>query len=342
MKPKVYFQYGFWKSINSNLTREGIRSMLNISDALSESLVITDINEDMIKEDLFLKALIKKGNYIRCDKKYIDKKLNSLKLEEDTIEESEELCATYILDKTSSECAMLEDDWGIVTICPGTLQNRDYLFKGDGIDDFDKSHRYNQRYMTFKEKLNKPCNSLIIIDPYILNKKPVRNANTNTTMVPGISNNLESLLDALLPHKLKLRFHLTIISNLETPNDIKLVYEKLKKCVKKIRPELDVILGLFYTAKGYSCWVESFHSRHLISNSYIIDSEDGFDLFNEKGYLIKNNPTISIVFPRIYGNSRKDYTKYEKWIKSSKKHVEESKEQSFSGSKINRLFNLVK
>lgn len=338
MKSKVYFQSGFWKSINSNTSVEGIRSKLNVSDALSSSLVITDVQEEMIKEDFFLKILIKKGNYIRCDEKYIEKKLNSINSEEETIEHSEDLCATYILDKTSSECAKIEHNLGVVTLCPGSLQHKEYLFKGEGFT-LDKKHKYELRYMTFKSKLQHPCNSLIILDPYLLSKKKIDEANSIT--FPGILNNLESLINAILPQTLDIDFHLTIISNLEDgQNDVKRAYEKVKKCLKRIRKDLTIKFGFFYTEKGYDYKVESFHSRHVISNSFMIDSEDGLDLFGDKGFITKNNPTVSIVYPRLFGNSRQDMTKYDNWVRSVKNFIEEASEESFCGTKYNRLLDL--
>jgi hypothetical protein len=116
------------------------------------------------------------------------------------------------------------------------------------------------------------------------------------------------------------------------------VYKKIDELIKDIRKELTVKLCLVYTSKGYSPWIESFHSRHVLSNTYIIDSEDGFDLFNTNGYLTKNNPSVSIVFPRIYGNSRQDITKYYNWILSVKKYFDEAR--YVMGDKNNRLFEI--
>ena len=169
----------------------------------------------------------------------------------------------------------------------------------------------------------------------------MKDVTTQTIMIPGILYNLESLLDAILPQELIIKFHLTIISCMEDPQDIKTVYEKLKKCVKRIRPKLDIVLGLIYTDTGYHFSVESFHSRHILTNSFIVDSEDGFDLFNERGFLTKNNPTISIVFPRLFGNSRQDITKYCNWITSVKKYINNEVDKRYEGTKENRLFELV-
>jgi hypothetical protein len=335
MTPKFFFQSGFWNSISSNTTREGIRAMLNVSDALSNSHVVTDATEELIKKDPFLMVMIKQGNYSRCDNNYIDKKLGSLNSSDDT----EDLCAIYLLDKRSNECDSIERRFGVVAICSEQLPEKDYLFKGDGFS-LDKSRCYGQRYMTFKDKLNQPCNSLIIIDPYLLSK---RKKEGDSITFPGIANNLESLLDAILPQTLEVDFHLTIVSNLSNgAEDVKRAYEKVKKCCKRIRKDLVVKIGFAHIDLGYNYKVESFHSRHILSNSFMVDSEDGLDLFDDTGHITKNNPSVSIVFPWLFGDSRQDITKHENWLRSVKKQLfVDSPDCYFYGIKENRLFELV-
>lgn len=336
MIPLVYFNAGFWDGIKANETREGLRTMLDVSEVLHNSRIITDATEEQIIKDIFLKSLIKQGRYKRCDENYIDKKLNSLKIDKN----ANDLCATYLLNKRLGECDSIEKKYGVVALCPETIIKKDYLFKGSGFS-LEKNVPYHLRYMTFKDVLRQPCNSLIVIDPYLLFNRN-EDKTTGAVSFPGLSNNLESLLDAILPQSADVEFHLTIVSSLEKGrDDVKRVYEKVKKCLKKIRKELIVKLGFFYTEKGFNYKVESFHSRHILSNSFLVDSEDGLDLFDDNGYRTKNNPTVSIVFPRLYGNCREDMTKYENWIVSVKKHVEDASDCLFYGTKENRLFELI-
>ncbi len=335
MKPVVYLQAGFWKKLAANYSREGIRTMLDVSDALGDSCVITDATEEMILQDDFLKIIIKQHSYERCDEHYVEKKICNL----NSSNNSEDLSATYMINKEDKECLEIEKDYGILALNAKTVSNRRYLFKGDGFS-MDKRKRYLQRYLTFKEKLYHPCNSLIIIDPYLLIKR--EKDKDDNIIYPGIANNLESLLDAILPYNLKIDFHLTIISSLGKTEEVKRVYEKIKKSIRRIRRDLNVKLGLFYTGTGYYHEIESFHSRHILSNTYAVDSEDGLDLFNENGYLTKNNPVVSIVFPRLFGNSRQDLEKYCRWLSSVKKFVETDVSERFYGSKENRLFELIK
>lgn len=335
MKPIVYLQGGFCKNLSSNNSREGIRTRLDISEALCDSHIITDVTEDMILHDDFMKIIIKQKSYQRCDEYYIDKIIANL----NTSSTPDDLSATYMIDKSVVECQNIENNFGVLILNAKTATERRYLVKGDGFS-LDKRLRYVQRYVTFKEKLSHPCNSLIIIDPYLLIKPEI--TKEDETFYPGIKYNLESLLDSILPQRLTVDFHLTIISCLDKPDEVKRVYEKIKKCIKRIRKELIVKLGLFYTGTGYYRKIESFHSRHILSNTFAIDSEDGLDLFNDNGYLTKNNPVISIVFPRIYGDSRQDMTKYYNWISSVKKYIEECSDNFIYGNKENRLLELVK
>jgi len=336
MKSKIFFQSGFWNNINKNSTVEGIRTMLNVSDALSNSFVVTDASEELIKKDPFLMVLIRQGKYNRCKENYIDKKIETLNSKEDP----EDLSATYLLDKKPFVCEKIEEKYGVIAVSSESIIKKEHLFKGEGFC-LDKNHPYTLRYMTYKDKLRQPCNSLIIIDPYLLLDREV-DSQTNSVKFPGISNNLESLLDAILPLELDVEFHLTIMSSLKMgKEDVKKAYEQVKKCLKRIRKNLTIKLGFFYIAKGYDYKKESFHSRHILANSFMVDSDDGLDLFGEKGYITKNNPTVSIVFPWLFGNSRQDMTKYENWLRSVKKHVEESPDSLFYGTKENRLFELV-
>ena len=334
MKPIVYLQSGFWESLSAENSRECKRTMLDVSDAMGDSCVITDATEEQILRDEFLKIIIKQKTYQRCNNDFVDKIINNLNLPCNT----ENLCATYLLDKSVSECQNIEKKYGVLALNAKNATDRRYLFKGDGFS-LDKAIRYNLRYLTFKEKLSQPCNSLIIIDPYLLIKREI--SGDGEIYYPGISNNLESLLDTILPQELEVDFNLTIISCLDKPDEVKRVYEKIKKCLKRIRKGLSVKLGLFYTGKGYFHKIESFHSRHIISNTFAVDSEDGLDLFNNNGYITKNNPVVSIVFPRLFGDSRQDITKYCKWIASVKKYINNEVDKLYEGSKENRLFDLV-
>ena len=335
MNSMIYIQWGFWQKLRADRSREGIRSLVDVSEILEKSKVITDIPVETIQQDDFLMVLLlKEQQPTPCDSYFIEKKVSEL----NTDSCIEDLCATYMLDKSGMECEGIEKDFGIVAVCAESIVDRRYLFKGDGFT-MERNIKYTQRYLSFKNKLSLPCNSAIIIDPYLLMDKRI-NIDDNSIQFPAIENNLESLLSAILPVKMKPVFHLTIMSSLKDPADRKKVYEKTKKCLKRIRKDLYIKLCLIYIPTGFNHNVESFHSRHIETNTFTIDAEDGLDLFDRNGYLTKNNPSVSIVFPRLFGDSRQDITKYYNWIRSAKKYIDDN-EEYVCGEKNNRLFELI-
>lgn len=335
MNSTIYIHWGFWTKLQMDNSRDGIRSLLEISDVLLESNVVTDIPIEIIKNDDFLKVLLLKGKQPSpCNSNYINKKIADLSNATD----AKDLCATYMLDISSVECKNIEQNYGVIVLCAESILNRQYLFKGDGFI-LEKKQKYSQRYLSFKEKMSRPCNSALIIDPYLLINKET-NKNDNTITFPGIENNLEPLLSAILPERLSIDFHLLIMSSLSDNLDIKRVYEKIKKCLKRIRKDLPIKLGVTYIPTGYNHESESYHSRHVETNTFALDSEDGLDLFDRNGFLTKNNPSISIVFPRLFGDSRKDYSKYIKWIRSAHIYIKEYEKFSY-GNTENRLFDII-
>ena len=339
MRLKMFLQSGFWSNIDKT-SEYGVRTRLWITDSFKNSSIVTDVSEELLEKnnDLFWKILIKQGNYKRCTKNYIDEQIEALN-ESNNLN----LSAIYLLDKTQEECDLIERKYGVVAICAESISQKHYLFNGDAFS-LDKKRSYGLRYMEFKDKLRKPCNALIIIDPYLLCK--YKKDDEGVLRFPNISNNLESLLDAILPEQeLESDFHLTIVSSLDSKElkdkvNLKKPYEQIKKCLKRINRK-KIKIGFFYIDRGFNRNVESFHSRHILANNFIIDSEDGFDLFDDSGRITKNNPTLSIVFPFLVGDSRHDITKYVNWLRSVKKHVSESSDDFYFGSKENRLFDLV-
>lgn len=334
MNSTIYIHWGFWGKLQMDSSREGIRSLLEISDILLESEVITDIPIETIKNDDFLKVLLLKGKQPSpCSSEYINNKIVNLS----NASNAKDLSATYMLDVSSVECKNIEQNYGVIALCAESTSNRRYLFKGDGFS-LDRTKKYSLRYLSFKEKLSLPCNAALIIDPYLLIDKRIDKTD-NTIIFPGIENNLESLLSAILPERLLIDFHLLIMSSLSDPSDIKRVYEKIKKCLRRIRKDLSIKLGVTYVPTGYNHNNESFHSRHVETNTFALDSEDGLDLFDKNGYLTKNNPSVSIVFPRLFGDSRKDFTKYISWIRTAQIHIKENESFSY-GETENRLFHI--
>ena len=327
----IYLQSGFWNKVREDSSIEGLRTLLELYEMFSISNICSDMNIEEWKNDEFLMPLMKKyvgGGSIELEfdsKAEIENVLNS------TEENIEELSAVYMLNESKMKCDGYGIQKGILAITPDNLPHRKDLFKGQSFS-VDKGGKYKSTYLSFKDKLEHFCNSMIIIDPYILTKPQLFDAG------------LFPLLDSILPQKLtNIPFHLSIFSQIgdKKNGDGKSIYSKIKDYLSKIRPQLNVNLSIYRVGIG-----NGFHSRHIITNNVLIDSEDGFDLFDDKGKSTKN-ATITKIYPRFFCDDRGDMNKYLSWISITKKNAlnsqssESSSYQTRWGEVDNRLFEMV-
>jgi len=323
MTPLVYMQTGFWDKLASDTSREGFRTMLDVSDVLSNSDVITDAPEELIRKDTFLMVMIRQGNYHRCDSNYINKKVEGLNTSSDTTD----LCATYMLDKSPMLCDGYGVQYGVLAMSADGLWKKRFLFKGDGFN-LEKNLIYQNGYKGFSRQLQHPCNSMVVIDPYILTDKS------------NISNNLINLLDAMLPTQSQVTFHILIISVLGDPEknivyNINDIFDDIDKGIKGIRPKLSSFsLCLFSILKG-----GAFHRRLVLTNNVMADFADGINLFNGDKRSTKNT-TVDIVHHNLIGNDRQDLAKYNLWINIVKEQVSKAPDLCICGKKENRLLEL--
>ena len=318
----IYLQTGFWKQLQADTPIAGIQCLMNVYDAISEARLRTDIEDEVWDSDPFLKLLWKK---------YVSNKSDIELFEKITIdkpdENAEDLSAVYLIEDDGSICERLGSQFGVVAINSQDAPRKKYLFKGDGFLLKKNTECYEDRYLQFKSRIHYPCNSMILIDPYLLSNKQ------------NIQNNLYYLLDAILPDKkLKVVFQMAIFSMLGNNNTDAVNGEKyyadIVNVIRATRKGLDFNLTLFAIGKA-----EEFHSRIIVTNNVLFKAEDGFDVFKDNGQASKN-ATFDIVVPRLFGNSRQDTTNYIRWIKIAKQRSFRQSETQFWGSRENRLFEL--
>lgn len=319
----IYLQSGFWKRLREDTSIAGIQCLMNVYKAISEASLRTDIEDEVLDSDPFLKILCK--NYI-SNKLDIDffKKITIDKPDEN----AEDLSAVYLIEEDGSTCERLGSQFGVVAINSQDAPRKEYLFKGDGFLLKKNTECYEDRYLQFKSRIHYPCNSMILIDPYLLSNKQ------------NIQNNLYYLLDAILPDKkLKVVFQMAIFSMLGNNNTDAINGEKyyadIANIIRATRKGLDFNLTLFSIGKA-----EEFHSRIIATNNVLFKAEDGFDVFKDNGQASKN-ATFDIVMPRLFGNSRQDTTNYMRWIKIAKQRSARQSETQYWGIRENRLYDLV-
>ena len=325
MKDKViYLQKGFWKQLQNDTSIAGLQCMMNVYEATLDANLRTDIEDEVWDTDPFLKILWKRFVSHQSDIELFE----DISIDQPN-ENVEDLSAIYLADVDTSDCNSLATTYGILVINNIDLPRKEYLFKGNGFLLKKNAICYEDRYLQFKPIICYPCNSMILIDPYILSDK--RN----------ITRNLFYLLDAILPsNKLQVVFHLSIFSMLGNKNsdalNVEQYHKEISDIIKATRKGLNFVLTLYAVGSA-----EEFHRRMIITNNVLFSADDGFEVFKDNGQASKN-ASFDIVLPRLVGDSRQDMSNYLRWITIARNRSKKQYEKHFWGTRENRLFELVK
>ena len=202
-----------------------------------------------------------------------------------------------ILD--SSVCKKLSSRYGVIVLNLSMVLTADHIFKEQKIP-FDKTNGQNWSYLQkFKNKYPSIscCNSLIVVDRYLLSRVTDN----------GINTNLKPIFDALLPISLDngIVFTICIISeDKEGPGiSIEVKLKKIQNLVKELRPKLLFKLNIFNRFE---------HDRSILTNNVMLTSGAGFDVIGKKGVSIKFT-TTSFCFPFFHSDSN-DSSIFISWI----------------------------
>lgn len=192
-----------------------------------------------------------------------------------------------LLDKEGMYLTMLDEKTvdaiakrtGCFIISPETIHYLEPLTNDNGLPISKRS--YGTWKKVFENSIISewgriPCNRITIIDNYILSK------------VEELKDNLEPILDSLLPNHLRNRpFPLTIISdgyyNFET------TWSKVKEIVEGFKRPYPIDLCMV------KCSDKTFHDRTILTDNIWISSGAGFNLY--KRGKAGNSTIISIVSP---------------------------------------------
>lgn len=347
-KRLIYLQSGFWRKIRSCNSVEEKRLFWDFYGALECGNIISDIPSNDWSEDkddllyyLLQNSVDGYGTIIeRCSSQDIQ---NKLALNDEPTTES--LCAVYLLDEDFTVCKDWSEKWGVLCLNSETIKHVKFL-RG-GVIEYEKDEN-SDSFEKCKPLLSSPCNSMLLIDPYILSSKW------------SVELNLIPLLDKCLPPDPKNQedqitvFHLSILSQ---TNECKMgkykdmlryeeIFEYVYKEIRKIRPKMKMFFTLYHintTGNGDG----DFHSRHIVTNCMLINSEDGFDIFRSKKNETSNkwytvsgkNARFEFVFPILSDDRRKDADNYYRWIKLAANNP--LSESMSWGARKNRLFDLM-
>lgn len=300
----IFIEKAFWKKLDSAKER------YNVLDKLiqSQSDIYTNYNKEEITCDSIL-TLIYDDTGGRL---YWDKNINDYIDNEDIIS----LSSIYLTDKDSILCDGKSIQHGIVVFNNIQFRRDEKVFSTINQVPIDEDIKYKDGW---KNKifdsilLNNRCNAIIINDKYLCNKGYV-------------NPDLKNLLDIILPQKLKIPFHLSIFSEINSNGDE--IYEDIKNTISSIRSQD------FYRNTLLTLCYSTLHDRFIISNTYCITVGAGFNLFNGRNKP-QNSTSLKIFYPTAVGNK----TEYNLWIKKTKEVNERN--NNYWGERVNRLFELV-
>ena len=316
-------QASFWEQLRADESIAGLNCLMNVYNAISETGIElrTDITDGALESDEFLKLLWKR---------HLERKSEVVLYEsvaiESPISTPEDLSAAYLTSNDNLQCDGLGMQFGVLVVNALSIPKKEYLFKGQGFL-LKKNETYEDGYKQFASEICHPINAMILIDPYLLAKKE------------NLTNNLFGLLDTILPtKKLQIPFQLSIFSMIGEDGDGKQgkeVYDAVSNLIKATRKGLNFNLTIYAIGKA-----EEFHRRMIITNNVLMSADDGFNVFQDNGQAGKN-ATFNVVFPRLYGDSRKDWSNYTRWIRITKNRSDKQSDSMCWGSKENRLFDLI-
>lgn len=289
----VYCELEFLKKFRSSFPRSlGVREELveqwwNVSRFINKAELELDVSKEeflkAVKRNDYLMKVFKRG--IERNIKFLNGQTASDRCTEDTEANTVSgLKIAYMLDINKADGQVYEQKKGIIVLTPTSWKTQEYLFgdNGSAVEKYDAEITSWKGILLNRYKLSN-CNSILIIDKYLLSKD-INNFN-NT--------NLYYIFDALLPQKLlNSKFHITIITDKkEKVNNCSKKYEIIDKGIRKLRPDLEYMFEIL-------CPQECpFHDRTIITNNVWIGCGAGFDLFNSRG--ATQNTTITIVYPGI-------------------------------------------
>lgn len=215
---------------------------------------------------------------------------NSLDIDYETLSQQKEfLNAMFFTSSPKKVCQKAMDDYGVIVICTENINDFKHLLYGSGTA-IRKHETNNWSSCLFLEK-PVPCNSLIIVDNYILSKTDL------------IKENLMDILDALIPFRLSsiIDFQITIFTS--SLNNAKDRLQNIIDMLKVLRPEINFSVAIIKSSS------DNFHDRNIISNNILISCGGGFDLF--KWGESQKTTTVSLHNPFITSTeqwSRKAYS----------------------------------
>lgn len=329
----IYLEIDFYKKFIDSLPAEEnpygvnypLKQWQNFYELMIKSNIYLDINEQTLAElakqdkesyNIFVKKW-GSGNSVEL----LEDKFPNIDKFEIFVQKNKDLLKSiFLTSKPNNRCEEIENSYGIRVIGFENIYkvtNNIFNMHIEPIESGNKTHTD----WSFMNKFIHPCNSIAVVDKYILKSEDT------------ILENLLPILSIILPDKLKIPFHISVFSKNE-PN-IKKNYNFIKEQLKKEKPNLNFTLAVHELKDN------KIHDRTIFTNYLLIESGKGFDLFNKKK--ATHQTKINAYYPFSVLNVNDEVTlSYvhleDSLIKVYNQAVDSPSYANYCGKKENRLF----
>ncbi len=329
-KQKVYSEFPFIRNFVNSYPKTNVPG----EDSIQELKLWSDINAYIFRANIHLDISVSEfGMFVQQEEYYkfwwkkscdgecnIEFNNNNFPDIERLTDENDLCSSVYLTTKSDEICKKAEDSFGVIILNSSHTKSTNKIFQVY-LESVKKGNHSHQDWR-FLAKLKHPCNSLAIVDNYILKNETV------------IRENLIPILDQLLPSSLEIDFHLSVFSMNEFNNDryFRLVQSELQR----LRPNLTCKITLHQIRNS------EFHDRCLMTNYLLCDSGSGFDLFVNRKAI---HQTIVLgLFPFSANNMNPDQTVTYEDLKLALKKMKNNAAQNpnfrnYWGDNVNRLLN---
>lgn len=184
-----------------------------------------------------------------------------------------ETSQTALFFNEEDDNEQLQEDFGCIFINSATIHKAHFLFNWHLIPFMKPRPTYDN--WSFMAQLRHPCNALIVTDNYLFAKEPI------VINKLQLDENLLPILYNLMPRRLKIDFHLTIIGSpidrngknqLYIKNFLNEIHEYVVKRLAE-RFKYRVILSII---------IAPFHDRNILTNYAWLNSGNSFTYFDNK------------------------------------------------------------
>lgn len=166
----------------------------------------------------------------------------------------------------------IRGDFGILAVKPEEIEYLESLDLQFGYSFNDNLENNFKNWLDLFQNPIKPLNSAILIDNFLWSK--LENFNEDNT------ENLYVIFQHLIPQKLKIPFHLSlIISNKDSRLTPKIAQEKINKVAGNLSKLTGKKIEISITTQTDT---KTFHERVILTNFHCIYSHKGFTLFKNK------------------------------------------------------------